>query len=240
LQLCLTLAWRRRLESEGMNAIEFLLAVAKEAAAAQGWAVCCERSGLSEAVYVRVRRGNEWFGVRIASHAPVYESSADYEQVLVPLEVESAAAIPIAIERVQNAVISGGWVVADPAEVDDAIRAARLARRHGARVKKASRTTWEWSEPLQAWQLIGVGNRLPKPEEVASLAHLTPKAPPCVRAGALEESAIRHRHNALARWAHEEGLRWAERPEAVTPPDAVAPEALPDWTSAGEFQPFVG
>lgn len=217
-----------------MNAIEFLLAVAKEAAAAQGWAVCCERSGLSEAVYVRVRRGSEWFGVRIASHAPVYDSSADYEQVLVPLEVESVAAIPIAIERVQNAVISGGWVVADPVEVDAAIRVARLARRHGVRVKKAARTTWEWSEPLQAWQLACVGNRLPKAEELVSLAHLTPQAPPCVRLGAIQESAIRHRHNVLARWAHEETLRWAQQKseDEVAPAEDTIPTS--DWAAALE------
>ena len=107
----------------------YLAGVAVEAARQAGWECHCEQSDRSEATYIKVRRGEFWFGVRIACHEPWYACSADYLQILVPLWVESIEHLADAEFRLCEAVRVGGLVIADPAEVDLALHHAQITIR---------------------------------------------------------------------------------------------------------------
>jgi hypothetical protein len=107
-----------------VESVPYLAGVAVEAARRAGWECLCEQSDRSEATYVKVRRGEFWFGVRIACHEPWYACSADYLQILVPLWVESIEQLADAELRLCEAVVQGGLVIADPTEVDLALHQA--------------------------------------------------------------------------------------------------------------------
>ena len=100
-----------------------------EAARQAGWERHCEQSDRSGATYVTARRGEFWFGVRIACHEPWYACSADYLQILVPAWVESIEQLTHAEARLCEAVLQGGLVIADPEEVELALHQALAAIR---------------------------------------------------------------------------------------------------------------
>ncbi|QDU37331.1 hypothetical protein Mal4_16410 [Maioricimonas rarisocia] len=91
-------------------------------------------STASEAVYFSIRRGDWWYGLRIAGHPPVYACSADYEQVLVPRQVRDVELLRPQEERIASIIESGGRIVASPEDVIDAIEhhLSRLRERTGA------------------------------------------------------------------------------------------------------------
>ena len=104
-----------------IESVPYLTGIAIEEARQAGWECHCEQSDRSEATYIKVRRGEFWFGVRIACHEPWYACSADYLQILVPPWVESIEQLAHAALRLCDAVTQGGLVIADPAEVDFAL-----------------------------------------------------------------------------------------------------------------------
>ncbi len=187
-----------------MNVIEFLEEVAAQTARLSGLELRTERSALSEAVYLKVRREGEWYGVRLAAHAPVYACSRDCAQVLVSPEGHDLGHFRPHALRVVAEVLVGGLVIADPDEVDQALLEARRMARDRARRKGPRNTTWEWSEAQAAWRLVAVRTRRPMEGEVARYAECQPSGPPVVRLSAQEESDIRHRWNVRARWTHDE------------------------------------
>ena len=93
-------------------AVDYLEAVAVLTACRDRLPFYRDRSQSSEAVYVSVRRGDFWYGVRIAAHEPAYVCSADYEQVIVPPAVADPATLSRAERQVVQAVRHGGRVVA--------------------------------------------------------------------------------------------------------------------------------
>lgn len=104
--------------------IQRLVEFASEATSRAGFVFHLERSHPTEAVYLRVHRGGHWFGLRIAAHTPAYECSADFAQLFVPSFDVSDEWIREALRQVEAFVQSGGRVVADPAEVQEAIERA--------------------------------------------------------------------------------------------------------------------
>lgn len=104
--------------------IEHLVAIAELTASQAGLPFQLERSHPTEAVYLRVERGGYWFGLRIASHPPAYECSADFAQLFIPYSDVSEDWVRDAIREVKAFVQAGGRVVADPAEVQQAIERA--------------------------------------------------------------------------------------------------------------------
>ena len=107
-----------------IESVPWLAGIAVEAARQAGWECLCEQSDRSEATYIKIRRGEIWFGVRIACHEPWYACSADYLQILVPPWVESIEQLAHAELRLCDAVRHGGLVIADPAEVEFALHQA--------------------------------------------------------------------------------------------------------------------
>lgn len=87
-----------------------------------------ERSHPTEAVYLRVKRGGHWFGLRIAAHAPAYDCSADFAQLPLPDIDVAENWIQEAKLLVEAFVQSGGEVVADPSEIQGEIERAFLER----------------------------------------------------------------------------------------------------------------
>lgn len=107
-----------------IDAVNYLRDAAVEETARLGWEFDVDQSDRSEAVYVKVKRGEFWFGTRIASHEPFYECSADYQQVLVPRWVDDVTVLAEAERRLIEAVRDGGRVIADPQEISAALRQA--------------------------------------------------------------------------------------------------------------------
>lgn len=194
-----------------MKVIEFLEEVAAQTARLSGLELRTERSALSEAVYLKVRRQGQWYGIRLAAHAPVYACSRDCAQVLISPEQSDLEHFRPHALRVVAEVLIGGLVIADPDEVDQALLEARRMARNRTRRKGPRNTTWEWSEGNLAWRLVGVRTRKPIEGEDARYVECQPEGPPTVRLSAQEESDLRHRWNVRARWTHDEMLLLAER-----------------------------
>lgn len=192
-----------------MDAIEYLKAVATVEACRGGYEYTIERSNVSEATYVKLRRDDTWYGIRIAAHVPYYASSADYEQILVPLEVLGAAEVAEAEAHLVRAVHHGGRIVADPQETAIALLQALRAKRHGAVVRGEQRTVWRWDENVLTWRLVRVDDRPAAPADEELLAQNHPGNAPEVHLSSAEQSAIRHRLNLRAEWSHEETLKLA-------------------------------
>lgn len=99
------------------------------------------RSETSEAAYISVLRNDVWYGVRIATHPAAYAASSDPAQVLLPPGT-TADELPAWRDLVRGLVRSGGEVVADPEEVEEAITAAiREERRRRGRWKISNAET---------------------------------------------------------------------------------------------------
>lgn len=117
-------------------------------------------STASEAVYFSIRRGDWWYGMRIAAHPPVYACSADYEQVLVPRRVVDADVLLPQEMRIDAIVESGGHVVASPEEVIEAVErelsvlreetgAATLSNRQADRIRHQLHFRARWAHDEQ-------------------------------------------------------------------------------------------
>ena len=108
-----------------MELISQLLEEARRFADSAGIPLLVERSVSSEAVYLKVDRGGYWFGIRIAAHPPAHLSSADCSQILIH---DGTVLSPQLLDQLRESLTTGGEVVADPAEVREAILHAHLRR----------------------------------------------------------------------------------------------------------------
>lgn len=192
-----------------MDAIRYLKAVATVEACRAGCEHVIERSNVSEATYIKLCRGGAWYGIRIAAHLPYYVSSADYEQILVPLEIENVAEVADAEADLVRAIHHGGRVVADPQETAVALLQALRTKRHGTIARGARRSVWRWDEHALVWRLVRVRDRTATPQDEERLATRQPASAPEVRLTSAEQSAVRHRLNLRAEWSHEETLKFA-------------------------------
>ncbi len=210
------------------DSMEYLHAVAVLACVRSGLRYRIERSELSEAFYVRIFRPagdgaagdgaagdgaagdgepGHWWGVRVASHLPVYRCSQDDAQVHVPRRVADPDELRDAERALVEHIRSGGRVVADPHEVREALFAAFRDKRDGTERDGPAGSRWRWRERTLRWRLLAVDDA-PAAEAPADLrraiARFAPPDAPAVRLTPREQSAVRHRLNARARWAYEE------------------------------------
>ena len=196
---------------EPVDAIAYLHAVAVLECARAGRPYRIERSDRSEAFYVKVFRpepgGSYWRGVRVASHLPVYECSRDSAQIHVPRQAPAPDDLAAAEEELKRQIRTGGAVVADPDEVREALFAAFRELRDGSERPGPAGTRWRWDERRLRWKLTAVDGApaatLDRPLR-RRLARFAPPDAPDVHLGPREQSAIRARLNARARWAWEE------------------------------------
>ena len=107
-----------------MQLISELIRHADRLAADRGLELHVEKSLSSASAYLRVRRGRYWFGLRISDHRPVYESSADFQQLLLPFDASDELTTKSLQQSVACFVEREGAVIADPGEVELAIQTA--------------------------------------------------------------------------------------------------------------------
>lgn len=82
-----------------------------------------QHSLASHSAYLRVQRGRSWAGLRISDHPPVHSSSADFEQLLIPVsEVMTDDFRAQATYRIRHWLRHGRAIVASPEETDEAVR----------------------------------------------------------------------------------------------------------------------
>ncbi|QDT14358.1 hypothetical protein [Alienimonas californiensis] len=218
---------RRRVDS-----IEYLHAVVVLACVRTGLRYGIDRSDRSEAFYVKLFRPlgspsplggaprheaerGHWWGVRVAAHLPVYRCSQDYAQIHVPRTVADPAELRAAERGLIRQIEAGGRVIADPEEVREAMFAAFRTKRDGVERPGPAGGRWRWREKSLRWKLIAVDGvpAADVPGDVRRLvARFVPTEAPAVRLTPREQSDVRHRLNARARWAYEE-----ERAAGVSP-----------------------
>lgn len=191
-----------------IDTIVYLTSVAIVEAARAGLEVEIDRSRQSEAVYVRVERQGFWYGLRIAAHEPHHLCSADCEQFIVPHTVESVSMVAAEEARLRKSVLNGGRVVADGAEVAEALLEEVRRQRDGVCRAGAHATLWKWQETTLTWQLTRVKGRVPDALQERVLQQDRPAGPPEIRLTPTEQCAIRHRLNLRAAWACEEYREW--------------------------------
>ena len=208
---------RRGAESvapRAIDSVEYLHAVAVLTCVRAGLGYEIERSDRSEAFYVKVFRDGAagpgtWFGTRVASHLPVYRCSQDPAQIHVPRTVADPAELADAERRLVREIRAGGRPVADPDEVREALFAAFREQRDGAERPGPAGTRWRWRERTLRWKLTSVDGvpAADVPDGVRrAVARFAPPDAPDGRLAPREQSAIRHRLNARARWAYDETL----------------------------------
>lgn len=119
--------------------IEKLLDVASDSCRRHGHRLHIQKSAASESVYLRVQRDGHWFGLRISYHPAAHNSSADFQQLLVPAEdpVTSDFA-QITRHRIHYFVREGGTVVADPDETEAEIQKCFLRQEMTSRRRMPS------------------------------------------------------------------------------------------------------
>ena len=212
---------RRRADS-----VDYLHAIAVLECVRSGLRYRIERSELSEAFYVKVFRpigagqgaGGHWWGTRVAAHLPVYRCSQDDAQIHVPRTVADPAELAAAERELIRHLRTGGRVVADPDEVREALFAAFREKRDGVERVGPAGARWRWREKTLRWKLIAVDGvpAADVPGDVRRLvARFVPADAPDVRLAPREQSAVRHRLNARARWVYEEST--ADCPDAPSP-----------------------
>ena len=204
---------RRRADS-----VDYLHAIATLECVRSGFKYRIERSELSEAFYVKIHRpGGErlndphapryWWGTRVAAHSPVYRCSQDDAQVHVPRTVAEPGELASAERALVQHIRAGGRVVADPDEVREAMFAAFREKRDGVERTGPAGGRWRWRERSLRWRLIAVDG-VPAADVPGDLrravARFAPPDAPDARLTPREQSAVRHRLNARARWAYEE------------------------------------
>ncbi|MEQ8848446.1 hypothetical protein [Botrimarina sp.] len=167
---------------------------ARASALAAGHRVEVECSPGSESTYVHVCRDSRWYGVRVSCHAPAYDCSIDYAQVLIE-EPPTAESIAAAASRAEELAVRGGAVVADPADVAVAIAKIAAVMADGRVFRDADGTRWRWSSDDDAWRQIGRywGDGPPTP----------PAHRPNPAVGARIRCQVRHAQNTSAKWAAE-------------------------------------
>ena len=208
----------RRPPRRPVDAIGYLHAAAVLACVETGLKYRIERSDRSEAFYVKLFRpddggaaenggGGHWWGTRVAAHLPVYRCSQDYAQIHVPKRVPDPADLADARRELERQIRTGGIVVADPDEVREAMFAAFRAGRDGTETAGPAGTRWRWRERTLRWKLLAADG-VPAAELPGDLrrrlARFAPADAPATRLTPREQSAIRHRLNARARWTWEE------------------------------------
>ncbi|MFK7737260.1 MAG: hypothetical protein AB8B50_14595 [Pirellulaceae bacterium] len=102
---------------EWLITLDELLCVAESVAEEHGYRMVLERSDRSEARYLHICRNGTWFGIRIATHLPVYACSRDYAQLVTSLEpgpTERRFFMRFIWEKVSH----GGRVVANPTQIN--------------------------------------------------------------------------------------------------------------------------
>ena len=160
-------------------------------------------------IYVKIRRSEAWYGIRIAAHLPYYASSADYEQILVPVEVAGVDELADAEADLIRAIHHGGRIVADPQETAFALLEALRAKRNGTNARGEQRSFWRWDEETLGWRLLRVDGRPATAEDVDRFASRHAGNAPDVRLTGAEQSSVRHRLNLRAEWSHEEMRKFA-------------------------------
>ena len=110
-------------QDNDLEAIRSLLEFAACQLVDMGCEYVVESSDRSESRYLYVRRGDTWFGFRLACHIPVYPCSADYQQILIP-RYPSKDVLAQCQRFFGRALQEAGNVVADPDEVLEEIALA--------------------------------------------------------------------------------------------------------------------
>lgn len=175
-----------------------LVAQAGETAAiAAGLACVVERSHGSESRYLHVCRDGVWYGLRVSCHEAVYDCCLDYEPLLLG-DPPTAEVIATASESAAQRAVSGGAVVADPAEVAAAIDKIAAVLCDGRVYRDDDGLRWRWIADEERWDLAcrfwGDESTLQPP------AHR-----PSTTVTARIRCQVRHSQNVAARWAVEEG-----------------------------------
>lgn len=162
----------------------------EEAARQAGLRCLTERSPNSESTYVHVQRDQVWYGIRISCHDPVYDCCTDYQQLSLT-DRPTAAIVVEAAERAERLVVEGGDVVADPAEVEQAIQKIASVMADGRVYKADDETRWRWSSDEESWTLASRyrGEGEPTP----------PDHQPWPAVSARIRCQVRHSHNVNAK-----------------------------------------
>lgn len=180
----------------GRDEATLLVARAGEAAATEAGLVCVlEVSPHSESRYLHVLRGDVWYGVRVSCHEAVYDCCRDYTQLRIA-EPPTPDALAEAVETVQQLVLSGGEVVADPAVVAIAIDKIAAVLCDGRTYRDDEGLRWRWISDEERWELAY--------RYWGDEAALTPPTHrPSAVVTARIRCQVRHTQNVTARWAVE-------------------------------------
>jgi len=167
------------------------------AAEAAGYTCVLESSPHSESRYLHVERGGVWYGVRISCHEAAYDCCRDYTQLRIE-EPPTPEVLANATEVVQQLVLSGGEVVADPAAVAVAIDKIAAVLCDGRTYHDDDGLRWRWVADEERWDLAC---RYWGDES----ALIPPKHRPSAVVTARIRCQVRHAQNVTARWAVEAG-----------------------------------
>ncbi|NNJ26150.1 hypothetical protein [Alienimonas chondri] len=153
------------------------------------------------------KQSGAWWGTRVAAHQPVYRCSQDYAQIHVPREVADPAELDDAEQSLIAAIERGGRVVADPDEVREAMFEAFRGKRDGTERSGPAGARWRWREETLRWKLLSIDGvpAAEMPGDIRrAIAVFVPPDAPDVRLTPREQSEVRRRLNARARWTYEE------------------------------------
>jgi hypothetical protein len=154
--------WNRLPSGEWLQLLDGIVTGVEELATRRRYELIVERSGGSEARYLHIRRGETWFGIRVAAHYPVYACSKDYFQVLLD-DPPGIHVTRHTIGQVEDLAEKSMRVVADPSEVE--IELQRPSNLHlslrevaALRHRLNQRAKWTWdlqAEKVQAKKVSG-------------------------------------------------------------------------------------
>lgn len=162
-------------------------------AAMAGYPMIVERAGGSESTYLHIRREGFWFGIRMSTHQPAYQCSLDYDQILFQNEDCDVASDNI-FEHLQQQILDGGSVVADPSEVRRQIIIAEIQGADGV-VRELNGVDWSFDAASMCWQCdCHAAN---EGSEITRVPSFLPRAGLSVG----ETAALRHRENKREKWA---------------------------------------
>jgi hypothetical protein len=180
----------------GRDEATLLVAQAGEAAATAAGLVCVlEVSPHSESRYLHVERDGFWYGVRISCHEAVYDCCRDYAQLMIS-EPPTPEVLANAVKTVQQLVLSGGEVVADPAAVAVAIEKIAAVLCDGRTYRDDDGLRWKWVADEERWELAC---RYWGDEA----ALVPPTHRPSAVVTARIRCQVRHTQNVTARWSVE-------------------------------------
>jgi hypothetical protein len=165
------------------------------AAEAAGYKCVLEPSLHSESRYLHVERGGVWYGVRISCHEAVYDCCRDYAQLMIS-EPPTPEVLARATETVQQLVLSGGEVVADPTAVAVAIEKIAAVLCDGRTHRDDEGLRWKWVAEEERWELAC---RYWGDESALTPPNHRPSAVVTARI----RCQVRHTQNVTARWSAE-------------------------------------